>query len=346
MAKKPFFSVAIPTYNRASDLKVALNSLLKQKFSDFEIIISDNCSTDDTEKTVKSFKSKKIKYFKNKKNIDVLPNVQASIDKSSGRYIFLHADDDFLIDNLVLQKVKEVIDKKKAGYIRLNYLSLMSDNKTVFDFRASKEFKKDEYLKPLEKSPKIVEFLLNADCSFITGTIFKNDLQKQVKVIKSHLYPWFPIIYYSALRHGAYYVSSPLIIARWSEWRVRKDNFNPLYSLDGGRLTSEKYFEFLKEVLDPKDYHDLLRRHLLGVYISHFPAIKYYVGNNNTVKLSKRIRHFDSVFNTDIYFWVMLIGSLILPRILLKFARFVALNKYKKISANKDYEKVLRKALV
>lgn len=67
--KKPFFSVVIPTYNRSSTLKCAIESVFLQNFDDLEIIVVDDASPDDTQRVVKSFKDKRIRYFKNKKNL-------------------------------------------------------------------------------------------------------------------------------------------------------------------------------------------------------------------------------------------------------------------------------------
>ena len=51
----PFFTVIIPTYNRADLIEVAINSVLQQSFTDFEIIVIDDASQDDTEKVVSKF---------------------------------------------------------------------------------------------------------------------------------------------------------------------------------------------------------------------------------------------------------------------------------------------------
>ena len=59
-----FFSVIIPTYNQASLLEKAVKSVLNQSFKNFEIIIVDNYSDDETQKIVESFQSKKIIYKK------------------------------------------------------------------------------------------------------------------------------------------------------------------------------------------------------------------------------------------------------------------------------------------
>ena len=62
---QPFFSVVIPTYNRINHLVIALNSILEQDFSDFEVIVIDDGSTDDTKRLLLEMvrNNPRIKYF-------------------------------------------------------------------------------------------------------------------------------------------------------------------------------------------------------------------------------------------------------------------------------------------
>lgn len=60
---KPFFSIIIPTYNRADLIGKTLASVLNQTFTDFEIIVVDDGSTDTTKLVVDSFKDKRLKYI-------------------------------------------------------------------------------------------------------------------------------------------------------------------------------------------------------------------------------------------------------------------------------------------
>ncbi|MCS6985063.1 MAG: glycosyltransferase family 2 protein, partial [Leptospiraceae bacterium] len=59
----PFFSVILPTYNRASWLPRSIQSVLDQKFQDFELIIVDDGSTDNTREVVAHFSDPRIKYY-------------------------------------------------------------------------------------------------------------------------------------------------------------------------------------------------------------------------------------------------------------------------------------------
>ncbi|HEX8923875.1 MAG TPA: glycosyltransferase, partial [Patescibacteria group bacterium] len=70
-------SVLIPTYNGASCILETIQSILHQDFDNFEVIINDDCSTDNTIDTVKSLKDPKIMIYKNKHNLGYPGNLEA-----------------------------------------------------------------------------------------------------------------------------------------------------------------------------------------------------------------------------------------------------------------------------
>ena len=88
-----FFSVIIPTYNQANLLERCLKSVTQQTFKNYEVIIVDNYSTDNTSKVVKKF-GKKIKYFKIRNRGVIAKSRNLGIKKSKGKWIcFLDSDD-------------------------------------------------------------------------------------------------------------------------------------------------------------------------------------------------------------------------------------------------------------
>ena len=92
--KNYLFSVIIPTYNQCQYLKKAISSVINQKYNNFEIIIIDNYSDDDTEKIIREFKNNKIKYLKKKNNGVIGLSRNEGIKVSSGDWIaFLDSDD-------------------------------------------------------------------------------------------------------------------------------------------------------------------------------------------------------------------------------------------------------------
>lgn len=93
------FSVIIPTYNRLELLKRAIDSVLNQTFGEFEIIVVDDCSSDDTWEWLNSQQNKKVSFYKNDTNKGLSYNRNFAVSKSKGEFIALLDDDDFWYEN-------------------------------------------------------------------------------------------------------------------------------------------------------------------------------------------------------------------------------------------------------
>lgn len=93
----PTVSVVTPTYNRADVLPRAIDSILNQTFADFELIVVDDGSTDNTEKVVKSYADNRIQYIQFENNRGANAARTQGIKSASGKYIgFLDSDDEWL----------------------------------------------------------------------------------------------------------------------------------------------------------------------------------------------------------------------------------------------------------
>ncbi len=95
-------TVGIPTYNRAdSFLKQALESVLNQSYRNLEIIVSDNCSTDNTGPLVLGYNDKRIRYVRQEKNIGAIPNMNFCLQEARGTYFLMLHDDDLIDPDFV-----------------------------------------------------------------------------------------------------------------------------------------------------------------------------------------------------------------------------------------------------
>ncbi len=109
----PKISVVIPTYNRSAYLDAAITSVLAQCDADFEIIISDNHSEDDTQAVVSKYLAdKRVRYFKNETNIGMVRNWRKAVyECATSDWFILLSDDDFLIDPDYLSKASRLIEE-------------------------------------------------------------------------------------------------------------------------------------------------------------------------------------------------------------------------------------------
>ncbi|MBX3043622.1 MAG: glycosyltransferase [Candidatus Kapabacteria bacterium] len=115
---KPFFSICIPTYNRGNYLKDAIKSALNQDYDNYEIVIVDDGSTDNTKQNVDSFNSDKIKYFY--QNNSGRPKARNRLIKESkGEYI-LWLDSDDIIHEKIISEYITIIQKFSPDVIYCN----------------------------------------------------------------------------------------------------------------------------------------------------------------------------------------------------------------------------------
>ncbi len=138
----PKYSVIIPTYNDSARILRACKSVIKQKLEDWELIIVDDGSTDDTSKIVKPFlNDPRISYFK-KLNAGVAAARNTGFELSSGEYIvFLDSDDEVKpnllsdYDNLI--KSKQNIGVVSCGLIMGNKKKLPRSNPAISKYKYS-----------------------------------------------------------------------------------------------------------------------------------------------------------------------------------------------------------------
>ncbi len=112
---KPRVSIGLPVFNGAKYLAEALDSILAQTYPDFELIISDNASTDGTEEICRAYAAKdgRIRYYRNEKNLGLARNFSRVFELSSGDYFKWAAHDDVIAPDF-LMKCVEVLDQDSA----------------------------------------------------------------------------------------------------------------------------------------------------------------------------------------------------------------------------------------
>lgn len=109
---RPKVSVCIPTYNHARFLHDAIDSVLAQTFSDFELVIVDNCSTDNTTQLVEAYtaRDRRIRYVRNQINVGAQNNLNRCLELASGEYVKILCADD-LLEPTCLKKMVKVLDE-------------------------------------------------------------------------------------------------------------------------------------------------------------------------------------------------------------------------------------------
>lgn len=106
----PLITIGMPIYNGDKFLNQALESLSKQTFTDYEILISDNASIDKTADIIKEWQAKnpKIKYFRQEENIGALKNFEWLLNNSKSNWFMFAAYDDLWSENYLSELYKKI----------------------------------------------------------------------------------------------------------------------------------------------------------------------------------------------------------------------------------------------
>lgn len=129
---KKMLSIIIPNYNKGKFLKKCLNSIIAQKLNDYELIIIDDASTDDSVRILNEYEKHydSIKIIKHHYNKGGSISRNEGIDIATGRYIMFFDSDDYL-ENNVLNNLLNKIEQNDADLVIGNYYDLYEDKKIV-----------------------------------------------------------------------------------------------------------------------------------------------------------------------------------------------------------------------
>jgi len=118
------YSIAIPVYNRSDYLNRAIASCLAQTINDFEVIVSDDCSSEDLLAVVRSFHDPRIIYSRAERRLGACANHQRAVSLSKGSYVINLHSDDMLLENC-LEVAGRELDQRTgaaAAYFACTYL--------------------------------------------------------------------------------------------------------------------------------------------------------------------------------------------------------------------------------
>ena len=223
--EQPKISIGLPIYNSEKFIHKRIENLLTQTFTDFELIISDNASTDNSVKICKEFmkNDSRIKLYVQDHNIGQFKNYNFVLEQALGEYFVWIAADDLLLPKFLEKNVK-ILDTKK------NVVTSVSKLRMFGEFTASlKENKNDSVLNKIEK--KIKTRVAYMDCFPISGeynnkvcSFFKKCRHSQVfyglhrtdaikKCIITRSFIGFDTFYaLSLLRYGDIYVMGDVLM--------------------------------------------------------------------------------------------------------------------------------------
>ena len=118
----PELSICITAYNQKDFIKWNISNILQSKCDNFEIVIQDDCSTENIEEIAYSYNDSRIKYYRNSVNLGHDSNILRGIKNCKSNYVFLLRSTDTLIANEIETIIEFIKDNPYIGYCRFSCL--------------------------------------------------------------------------------------------------------------------------------------------------------------------------------------------------------------------------------
>ena len=172
---EPLVSVIMPVYNAEEFLDKSVSSVINQTYKNLEILLIDDCSTDNSYDILKEYANKdnRIKLFHNKQNKHVSATRNVGIKNATGKYLYFIDSDDF-IDNDYIEHLVKTAEKENADIVvNTNMYSCKNKRKKIHyltrQFRATP---KDDY-----------KILANKIFPSVCNRLFKRELQTKYNIL-------------------------------------------------------------------------------------------------------------------------------------------------------------------
>ena len=116
---KPLVTIAIPTYNSADKYLInAISSAAAQTYENLEIIVADNCSTDNTSQVIKNYNDERLQYIRHDKNLGPNRNFNFCLQQAKGSFILFLCDDDLIDPDFISVCVDRMSSPSGHSFVR------------------------------------------------------------------------------------------------------------------------------------------------------------------------------------------------------------------------------------
>ena len=210
MSERPRISITLPVFNGERYVAQAIRSILDQTYQDFQLIISDNASTDRTEEICRSFEAQddRIRYIRQRRNIGASPNFNVCFELASGEYFKWAAHDDYM-EPAYLAECIEALDTNPDAVLAQTLVSIVDDRDRLI-----------EVFRPIEPeaassrpSERFAARIRNSRCLDIWGVIRTRALRDSV-LIGSYIGMDRALLLELALRGRFVLIDKPLFTNR------------------------------------------------------------------------------------------------------------------------------------
>lgn len=300
---KPKVSVLIPAYNHEKFLKDTIESVINQTFSDFELLISDDCSTDHSAQIIKSFSDKRITGIFFEENKGTVRSLNHLLRLAKGEYIaVLGSDDIWELDKL--EKQIQVLEQDKSLAACFTWANIIDQNANLLDEQT--EFLTHIFeCKNCDKASMLREIFSSGNHFCHSSVLIRSNIHRQIgeyNIAYRQLHDldlWVRFL----LHHNIHIIEEPLVRYRYV---VNSGNVSQNNEKNTHRLFNEadKIIAYLFEHISDEDFLKGFSECLVGTDIHTREQIlcekflilrekKLWGSNNTSLAIDFLLKHMD-----------------------------------------------------
>ena len=263
---KPKVSVLIPAYNHEKFLKDTIESVLNQTFSDFELLISDDCSTDNTAQVIKSFSDQRIAGIFFEENRGTVRALNSLLEHAKGEYIAVLGSDD-IWEPKKLERQLNVMENDKNLAACFTWASIVDQNSNIIS--DEKEFPIHIFdFNNTDRVMMLKEIFLSGNHFCHSSVLIRGDIHCQVgeyNIAYRQLHDldlWIRIL----LRHDVHIIEEPLVRYRYV---VNSGNVSQNTEQNTSRLFNEAdaLIGYLFENISDEDFLKGFSEYIVGEHV-------------------------------------------------------------------------------
>lgn len=210
---KPRVSIGMPVYNSEKYVGASIDSHLNQTYIDFELIITDNASTDRSEEICRGFASRdpRVKYFRNPQNLGAAGNFRRCFELSTGEYFRWTPSDDLVSPNL-LERAVQILDQDHSVFVAYPRTKLIDgEGKLLQDFEERLHLMED---RPSTRWKGVIQ---NVRLGNLQYGLNRADLFRRTGLLRNYSGGDFPLIAEMSLYGKFYEISDAFFYRRMHE---------------------------------------------------------------------------------------------------------------------------------
>jgi hypothetical protein len=237
----PLVTFVVPCYKYAHLLGKCVGSILAQDYENFEVLIMDNCSPDNTPEVAQSFRDSRVRHIRNDSNLGPTRNFNKGVTLARGKYVWVLSADDLLRSSSVLGRYVDVMEQNaNVGFVFCRAIELHGEKEgSIFSWADLGDQDRTWH------DSAFLLRLIESCCVILSSVLMRKEYLDRVGLFPEDLSysdDWY-VLSMLSMHHGVAYLAEPMVFCRF-----HKDSLTIQQSREYARICAGEELSVLQRV--------------------------------------------------------------------------------------------------